>query len=310
MALKWKSKALLIKIETTYGVDAVPTAGANAILALNVSLNPMEGDDVARDIEKPFFGANPTIPVNVRAQLSFDVELVGSGTAGAAPAFGPLLRMCAAAEVVTAGSKVEYTPITDNIESGSIYFYIDTVRHVLLGSAGTAVLKTNAQGIPVVSFTLTGLFSVPSDQAKVTPVLSAFQKPVVVSKANTPTFTIGGTPFVMREFSLDFGNDVQPRMLVGQEAILVVDRSEKVMAKVEAVSMATYNPFALALAQTTQAIQLIHGTVAGKKVQVDVASAQLQRPTGYENQQGIAEWPLSFVPLPTAGNDQWKLTFN
>lgn len=32
--------------------------------------------------------------------------------------------------------------------------------------------------------------------------------------------------------------------------------------------------------------------------------------SGYEEQQGIAEWPLSFSPQPTAGNDQWKLTLN
>jgi hypothetical protein len=30
--------------------------------------------------------------------------------------------------------------------------------------------------------------------------------------------------------------------------------------------------------------------------------------TGYEEQDGIAEWPLSFSPQPSAGNDQWKFT--
>ena len=43
----WRRQTILAKIETTYGTDASPVA-ANAILASNVSFNPMEGQDVDR----------------------------------------------------------------------------------------------------------------------------------------------------------------------------------------------------------------------------------------------------------------------
>lgn len=190
--INWKSKALLAKMEQTYGVDSAPTGAANAILAQNVRLAPMEGEDVERNLERPYFGANPSIPVGLYSTLTFDVEAVGSGTAGTAPGYGPLLRMCGLAEVITAGAKVEYTPITDGQESGSIYFSIGTTRHVLLGARGTCVYKLNAQGIPMFSFTLTGLFSMPTTQPQVTANYSAFQKPQVATKANTPVFTVGG----------------------------------------------------------------------------------------------------------------------
>ena len=79
MGLNWKRKALMIKLESTYGTDSVPTAVADGILATNISLEPMLGQDVSRDLERPFTGAQPTIPVDLHAKLSFRVELAGGG---------------------------------------------------------------------------------------------------------------------------------------------------------------------------------------------------------------------------------------
>lgn len=306
--LYWKSKTLLAKIETVYGTDAVPTALANAILATNVSLSPMEGEDVKRNLERPYMGASPSLPVGLRSVLSFDVEAVGGGALGVAPGWGPLLRMCGVAQVVTAATKVEYSPITDGHEAGSIYFAIDTTRFVLLGSRGTCVLTLSAQGIPTFRFTITGLFTMPSEQAKVTPTLTGFQTPQVATSANTPTFTVGGISFLLRDFTFDLGCDVQPRLLIGQERILIVDKAESLKTTVEAVPLTTYNPYSIAQAGTTQAVQLVHGTAIGRKVTVDLPAAQQERLTGLENNQNIVEWPLSFTPQPVAGNDQWKIT--
>lgn len=304
----WKSKTLLIKPEVTYGVDPTPTGAANAILATNVTFAPMEGEDVARNLERPYFGANPTTPAALRSVLTFDVEAVGSGTLGTAPGWGPILRACAVAQVVTAGVKVEYTPITGNPESVAIYFTIDGTRHVMLGARGTAVFKLNAQGIPVFTYSVTGLFTTPSEQANPAVNYSAFQAPQIASNANTPTFTIGGSAFVLRDFEFDLANQVEPRLLIGSESILITGKNETVKATVEAVPVSTYNPFTVAQAGTLQAIVLQHGTVAGRRVQIDVPYAQQQRLGSYGNAQDILEWPLAFSPQPSSGNDQWKIT--
>lgn len=305
----WRSKTLLAKIETAYGTDAVPTGAANAILATNVTFAPMEGEDVKRNLERPFFGAKPSLPAGLYSTLTFDVELVGSGTLGAAPAFGPLLRMCSVAQTVSAGVKVEYNPITDNPESGSIYFAIDTTRHVMLGCRGTCVLKLSAQGIPVITFTMMGLFTVPTEQVKVNPDYSAFQAPLIASTANTPTFTIGGVAMILRDLTLDMANDVQRRLLIGQEKVHVVDKDETLSCTVEAVPVTTYNPYTTAMNSVPKVVQLIHGTAALKRWQLDVPIGLQGRLSGYQEQQGIAEWPLTFSPQPNAGNDQWKLSF-
>jgi hypothetical protein len=306
--LLWRSKILLAKIETTYGTDAVPTPAANAILANDVKLLPMEGTDVGRDLDLPYLGPQGTIPNELHAKLSFKVELAPSGTAGTAPAWGTLLRACGCAQTINAATSVVYNPITDSHESATFYLWIGSTRYVLLGARGTARFTINAQGIPYIEFEFTGLFTQPSEQARTTPTLTAFQKPKVVSTTNTPTFTINAVAMVMRSFELDLRNKVENRFLVGAEAILITQREDMIKTQVEAQPLTSFNPFTLAAAQTAVAVNLVHGTGAGNIATLAAAAAQMQRPQGLENAQDIKEWPLSLMPLPTAGNDQWTLT--
>lgn len=308
--IKWKSKIILVKPEAQYATDPAPTAALNAMLLTDVQIQPMEGEDVSRNLERPYLGAQEELVTALRVVLTGSFELVGSGTPGVPPAWGPMLRACGVAEVITAGTSVEYTPVTDGHESVVAHLQIGPWRHILLGGRGTATFTLNAQGIPVARVTMTGLFVLPADQARPTDInLSAFQAPDIVTKANTPTFTIGAQPFVMRSFELNLACDVQPRMLVGFEGVIIVDRNETLTATVEGVPYATYNPFQVARDRTKAAVVIEHGKVAGRKVKIAVGQAQQRRPSGIENNQNIAEWALAFVPLPTdAGNDQWKIT--
>lgn len=306
--IKWKSKIILAGLETTEGVDPVLTGASNAMLMTDVQLQPMEGEDVSRNLELAYLGAQSTFPTGLRVVLTGSVELVGSGTAGTPPAWAPLLRACAVAEVITAGVSVEYTPVSDGHESAALYFHIGPSLHVLLGARGTAVVTMNAQGIPVARFTLTGLFTLPADAARPAIDQSKFQKPQVATKKNTPLFKIGAQPFVLRSYELNLGNDVQARMLIGAERIIIVDRAEKLTVTVEAVPYAIYNPFAVAQDKTPKAIVIEHGTEAGKKVGITVGQAEQDRPGGLSQNQNIVEWSLGFTPIPTdTGNDQWSI---
>lgn len=308
MPINWKSKIILVKPEATYGLDPAPTGPLNAMLLTDVTLQPMEGEDVSRNLERPYLGAQEELPTGLRVVLTGSFELVGSGTVGTPPAWGPLLRACAAAEVVTANTSVEYSPISESHESVAVHFWIGPSRHVILGAKGTAVASINAQGIPTVRVTITGLFTRPADQARPNVDLTKFQRPQIASKANTPTFTIAGTAFKLRSYTLDLANDVQPRLLVGYEGIQIVDRNELLSATVEAVPLATYNPYQLAEEGTPQAVVIEHGTAAGKRVRITAGQAVQRRVSGFEQNQNIVEWPLSFRPMPTsAGNDQWKI---
>ncbi|QYK42867.1 MAG: hypothetical protein KF887_07125 [Paracoccaceae bacterium] len=307
MPLFWNRKVVLCKVETIYGTDATPTGAADAVQAINVSLMPMEGEDVARGLERATLGADATIPAGLHAKMSFEVELAPSGTAGTVPAWGPLLRACAVAQVVSAGVSVAYNPISANHESVTLHFFVDGTRYALVGGRGTGKLMLAASAVPKIMFELTGLFTQPAAGANPTPTLTAWAAPQIVSDANTPTVTFNSVDMVLRSLEFDLGNQIVPRFLVNSESILIPQRSEKIAAVVEAVPLATLNPYALAASQTAAALSIVHGTGAGRITTLSVPRAQIQRPQGLSNQDGIVEWPLSFVPLPDAGNDQWTL---
>ena len=302
----WKKKVILAKIEVTYGTDPTPTGAANAILCMNVNLEPMAGEDVSRNLERPYFGAQEVLPVGLNSVLSFDVEIVGSGTLGTAPAWGPLHRACACAETVAAATMVEYTPISSAMESVTLYMNIDGTLHKLSGARGSWVAKINAQGIPMFSYSFTGLFTQPTTTAAPTPVYTAFQTPQAATKANTPTFTVGGVAMRLRSYEFDRGAKVEKRFLIGYEGIEIVDAVESLKAQVEGVALATYNPYTAPTAAPA-AIQLIHGTTAATRVKFDMGQAKQRRPS-LAQQQDVVEWPLTFDPLPNTGNDQWKIT--
>jgi hypothetical protein len=302
----WNSLVLLGKIEGTYATDSTPLA-ANAILAKNVTFKPMEGEDVDRQLLARYFGASEKIPAALYSMIDFDVEWVPSGTEGVAPGWGPLMRSCNAAETIVADTSVEYTPITDSGESCSLYVGLGPWRHKMLGTRGDWNLKLDAQGIPHLHFSMMSLFTVPAAASAVTPDYSAWQEPLVASNVNTPTFTIGGADFVLRSFEFNRAAAVERRLLIGEEKIIVTNSDESAKATVEAVAPGTYNPFSLAITRTKQEIELVHGTAAGKIATLTLPTAQQMRLAGYENQQGITEWPLDFSVLPDAGNDQWSM---
>ena len=304
-----RRQVLLAKIETTFGTDAAPTGAANAILARNVAIRPMEGQDVSRDLVTPWFGAQPTIPTELHATLSFEVELAPSGTAGTPPAWGPLLRGCGCAQSTT-GSSVTFNPISTGFESLTFHFFQDGTRYRMLGARGTASLRVAAQAIPVIAFQFTGLYEPVTDQANPTPTLSGWPQPQLATAANTPVFTLAGTALVLREFEMSLGVAPELRDLIGADArrIMITDRSETIRATVEAVALATFDPFERGATGTPFALALTHGTGAGRVASLAAPRVQMQRPDGLAAQQGVVEWPLRMVPLPEAGDDQWTLT--
>lgn len=120
---KFRKKLLLVKAESSYGVDSTPTNTANAILALNCQIK-FEGTPLKRNLDRSFVGAQPSVPVGQHATISFDVEAAGSGTSGTAPGYGPCLIGSGMAETVQ-------------------------------GSALTDVANKRAVGTPVGTFTAT-----------------------------------------------------------------------------------------------------------------------------------------------------------
>jgi hypothetical protein len=306
MARYASNLAMATKIEATYGTDALPTVAANAILAANVEFQPSVGDMAERDLITAAMGHQGVQLVGSYATLAFDVEIAGSGTAGTAPACGPLLRASAMKEVVTAGQDVKYSPISTLQEAVSIYFNDDGVNHVLLGARGNLSGGLTPKQIPRFRFTMTGLLGIISDVPRVAPVFTAWKKPVPVSKANTD-FSLHAYTGPCEGFTFDLGNQIEPRFLIGYEGIEHVDRKMTGNATLEATLLATKNWFQAADSHVLGALASQHGKTAGNIVTFSADAVQIGRPTRGQTQK-IVNYGLPLM-MTTGGANEFTITF-
>lgn len=308
MALLSRKKIVLAKIETTYGTDPTPTGAANAILVRNLSLTPQDADFVDRNLIRPYLGRSQQIPAGIRAMLEFEIELAGAGTAGTAPGWGVLMRACGHSETVSAGVSVTYAPVSSGFESATLYFNVDGVLHKLTGCRGTMSLQMNVKQIPVIKFTLTGIYNAVTDTAAPTPTYTAFQTPLPVTNVNTTPFTLHSYSAVMSELTMDLSAQIVHRTLVGgSEQVLFTDRQPQGQITIEATTVAAKDWWAAAKNSTLGGLSVTHGTAAGNKVTLSSSNVQLTKPT-YTDMDGVQmlQFGINYIPS-SSGNDEYSL---
>lgn len=310
MPLLARKKLVLAKIETTYGTDSTPTAAANAILLRNVNITPLEGDVAERDLIRPYLGQSDRIMAAVRVMLEFEVEMMGSGAAGTAPQCGALLRACGMAETISAGVSVSYKPVSASFESVTIYCYVDGVLHKLTGARGTFTAELNNKQIPVLKFSMTGIWNAVTDTALPASPTYTNVVPLAVNNLNTLAFTFHSFSAVAAQMSFDLGNTVTHRTLIGgTEQVLISDRKSVGQMQIESVLIAQKDFFTIAKNTTAGALTVTHGVTAGNKVKIDCPAVSIVQPT-YTELDGIqmTQFDLSLLPS-SSGNDELQLTF-
>lgn len=305
-----KSKKLLVLAiaEVTYGTDPTPD-GDDAIVTSNAKLSPLEGSQVSRNLDRATFGADQQLHVAVHAMLSFDVELVGSGTLGTAPAWGKLLKACAVKETVTAATSVVYDPDSDSTESLTLYFYMDGQLHKLTGARGTFTFSGESGQIPHLTFTFTGLWVTPASVVAPAPSGWAdFQMPEPVTFDTTPTVSLHGLASVFKSFSFDQGNQVVYFDNPGEQEVAITDRQSKGSLEILAPAISDKDYFTIAKANTLGALSFVQGKTDATRVEFkSTAGAQILAPK-YGDDQGRATLTadMSFVPT-SAGDDEWQI---
>lgn len=311
-----RNSAILAKIETTYKTDPTPTGAANAILVSNLSINPLNAQNVSRDLVRGYMGGSEQLVGNAFVEASFDVEIAGSGAAGTAPAYGALLRACGMAEAVTASTRVDYTPVSASFESATIYYHDDGVLHKLLGARGTVSLDMGIGNRPVMKFKFLGIDGGVSATANPSLTLTAWKTPGVITDPNTGDVTIGctysagalsgGTAYPSQGLQLDLGNTVNHVPLLGDESIEISNRDTSGSVSLDLTAAQEVSFMTSVKANTVQGIGMLHGTAAGYKVLVFAPGAQLINPKKEEfNGRRLIGYDLRLIP--SAGNDDLRI---
>lgn len=295
---------VLAKKETTEGVDAAPVGASNAVLTHGLKVTPLAADTVSRDLDRPTLGNDLNIHVGVHSMVEFDVEIAGSGTANTAPAYAELLMGCGFAETV--GTDVQYDPVSGSFDSITLHVHHDGQKHAMVGARGNVSMGFSVEQIPYFHFTFTGLWVDPATIADPAAVFTTYLAPLPVSNTNTPTFSIHGETPNMTELSLDMGNEISHRDVVGSESIRLADRGPNGNCTIEAPEISTFDYFSAAKANSTGALQIIHGTTAGNIVQVDAPAVQILNPDYSGDDISMIGMGLSLIPV--SGDDEIKIT--
>ena len=314
MALLSRKKTILLKNESSYATDPTPTGSANAILVRELEITPLEADTVERELIRGYLGNYETLLANQRVSVSFTVELVGSGTAGTAPQFGPALEACAMAVTNAAGTSDTYAPISDPsaMKSVTIYVNVDGVNHAVTGCRGTFTVSAELNEIPTISFEFQGRYNNP---ANVTAPTCTYQKqadPILWKNGNTSSFQFYGFAGALQSWEMDMANEVIYRELVGgTKEVLITDRKPAGSLSIEAVLVSGsggHNFFTDATGGSTGTNKWIHGTTAGNKVEISCPTSDIGQPS-YADSDGIQMLELPFVAVPNSGNDEVSIKF-
>jgi hypothetical protein len=307
--MKARTKYLLAKPEVTYGVN--PTlAAANAIITTGLERQIYAGPLIERDNDRPTLGARQNANAASMASISFSCEMMGSGTLGTPPNYGPILRACGFDETISAGVSVEYLPVSSSYESVACGYNRSGELQNTLGMRGTGGLSIVAGQFPKFNFNLQGQYLRPTASAMVTPLPTPNIRPIPVNRQNTPYCTIGGVNLMMQSCEIDFGNSVTHLNMVSLSEIMITDRAVSGTLVVLAPAIATLDLAALAESHATvvtSAFALSHGTTPSI-IRLNAPAMQITgiSEVSIEGEQGYS---LTFVLLPVAGDDELKISF-
>lgn len=316
-----RDTVILAKPEVTYGTDSIPTGAANAMQVSNVKITPLNAQFVNRDLIRSWFGASEQLIASYNKLVTFDVEAVGSGTAGTAPAWGPLVRACAWAETLTALERVVYKPITNSQESASCYVYDSGVLHKLLGMKGGVNISIPLNGIPKLQFSFIAIDGGDTAATPAGVTFAAFKLPQVANNRFTGLLTLGGalavspgvpaitggTTYPSTGIEIDMGIKPEYISLIGSESVEITDRQAKGKIKIDLSAADEVAMYATIKAGTTQSVALLHGTVVGNRFGIFGPAGQIISPAkGDESGKRMMEYDVVFTSS-AAGNDEVQI---
>lgn len=199
-----KREVILIKVESAYNTDPVPVAATDAALIANPSWSHEGARLLDRNVVKQTLDTSQKIYGGSLMSISFDLELKGSGAAGTPPEMAAALRACSLGETIVASTSVTYAPVSDALESATIYYFQDGKRKILTGCRGTVSFNMTAGEYGVASFTFTGHIGTEADVALPAGTYDSTLPEALIGLS----FTIGGFAAKINALEFAMNNEV------------------------------------------------------------------------------------------------------
>ena len=308
MAKNSKLKTILVKNEASYNASTTPSGSANAVQVTSLELTPIVSDEVSRETIREYLGNQEVLLANQRVEVSITVEMAGSGTAGTAPKYSPLLES-SGLNLTTSSNSVTYAPESSDFGSCTIWCNYDGVLHKISGCRGSFSINLAVSEIPTITFNMVGIKGTITDAALPTTTFSNQAKPVIVNSLNTDNFSIFGYSGVLQNWSFDMNNNVIYRELIGgSKSVLITDRSPSGSMSVEMPALSAHNFFTDAEGSSTGTNTWRHNGGAGNIITCSCPQTDFSAPA-YGDSDGIIMLDIPFMATPSAANNEFSLAF-
>lgn len=305
--MRQQGQIILAKLETVYGEYSTPT-GANVMLVSNPDIKPIFDKDERNNIVG-HLGNQGAITVGQRIEVSFDVELAGSGTAGDKPAFDPLLQASGHAAILDVG-KVDYTPIDVGFKSVSLVWRNDGVEHRVTGARGSVTFELTPGKRGMMKYKFIGKYADPT--ADVSPLTgidySPFKMPVGIS-FDTASFNFFGSAVKMQSLTFDPGIAVEYSNLIGVESVDITNRKGKMDTQFRVTQSEYVANIVAAKNNATGAASFTLGDQPGHTFELNVPNLQIADTPTLSWDKELAHLSISSAIVPLSRNSDYVLSF-
>lgn len=245
---------------------------------------------------------------NVTVTDATPITLVNSAVV--TPTVGTSLSVGDEWTILLTPAGYEYSPISTDFESITLYLYRDGLLHKMVGARGTFSVQATGGEFALFTFTFTGDYVAVTDASMPTTPVYETQKPTQVELAN---LTVNGyTSFAAAEFTIDAANDVQIREDINASdayaGAIIVGRAPTIGFNPETVLEASHPVWGHLAAGTEMAFEVKVGKTKGNVVQFDAGNTQYAN-VQYGNRNSILTYDITMNCARTSGNDELKISF-
>lgn len=290
------------------GVAKTTQAKIDSTMAAGSTTSSLVLNAGASATDNAYTGMSITVGAQTRVIYAY------TGSTKTALVYPPLSSAPASSDAYSINASSYYTPISTGFKGATLYFNQDGLRHKLIGARGNAALDLSANGRPTIKFDMTGMFSPVADAVDTAAFSSGWGAPQTVNTANTMAYIDGklsdgsATGIQAMKWTLDFGNSVKHRQLIGSESVPITDRLTKGTTGIELTTVA-FNAWVERIRASTKGPMLLnHGLTPGNIVSCYLPNAQLTDPA-YSDSDGIVMLDMNFNAITLSGNDEFKLFF-
>jgi hypothetical protein len=294
---------LAAKIETEEGTKET-LAAADAILHKNLAFSPVIEQN-ARDLLRGTLSRDPSISGKRSAKIAFDVELVGSGVAGTAPYWGPLMKACGFSETVVASTSVTYKPATNNLSNSmTLAGYMDGVIKRLWGARGSVKLSIETGKPGILHFEFEGADFEVVDGALLSPSYSTIVPPAFLSAS----LLLDAYAAIVSKVEIDVANVLAKRESInsdsGHLSTLITGRDPKGSLDPELTTVAAYDFYGKwRIPGTLGSLSLSANGGAGNIMTITCPKVRYAA-IADQDRNGLRTLGLDFQPCLNTGDDE------